>query len=155
MPAATSPLTVTAHPAAARPGVSAALVAYFALMGLLAGPWLMGAPLLSWTGALGALIVFDAFVLAMARWFFPTRYVFENDGIRVRFVGTDRFYAYRRFRSCKRTRAGLYLSPRTDPTRFDRFRGLHVLSCDPPVMEVIEGKLAAQAASVEGKGAGT
>lgn len=120
-------MTLTAHPAAARPGASVAIIVYFIAMALIAGPWLMGRPLLSPLGGLGALLVFDALVLAMARWFFPTRYRFDEDGIHVRFLGMERRYPYARFRSIQHTRGGVFLSPRKDPTRFDRFRGLFLI----------------------------
>jgi len=134
-----TPVEVVAHPAAARPGVSVALVAYFIGLALLAGPWLMQVPLLTPVGALGALLVFDACVLGLARWFFPTRYRFEDEGIRVRFMGMQRFYPYARFRSLERTKRGLYLSPRKDPTRFDRFRGLYVIAGDAATAQMLEG----------------
>jgi hypothetical protein len=121
----------TVHPARSRPGTTAILVA-----GLTVASWTLGTgllePLLFATAdALRAgaatLMVGAAFAVALGRWFLPTRYRLNDDGVEATFAGSTRRLAWSRFRSYRRESNGYYLSPLLNPTRFDRFRGLLLL----------------------------
>ncbi|NDD28878.1 MAG: hypothetical protein EB084_11495 [Proteobacteria bacterium] len=116
-------LDVTVHPARARPVATVGLVVYLCAtsmgLGQLASPLLDLSPS-AWSGLLTVV-----FLALLHRWFLPTRYRLDESGFEVRCL-TPRHYPYARFRSCTAQRRGCWLSPYTNPRRFDSFRGLFV-----------------------------
>ncbi len=116
------------YPAHQRPAVTVGLLAYMLGLSWLAGPFLLGAASIAEPrGIGGASLVFCAFYLALARWFFPTEYRIDDEGVHSRFMFIRRDWPWSRFRSWRRERGGIYMSPLSDPIRFDRFRGVMLL----------------------------
>lgn len=114
-------LDIVVHPARRRPRTTVFLLLYLTLTS-----WLMArfsSPALGLSVPACAGLVMLAFVVLLRRWFFPTRYRFDDDGVEVSGFPPRR-YPWSRFRSWRRERAGWTLSPFSDPRRFDHFRGL-------------------------------
>jgi hypothetical protein len=83
------------------------------------------------------------FALALNSYYLPTRYTLDADGVTI-----DKYiYHYSRrwsdFRSFVRTTGGLVLSPFSNWTYLDNFRGIHLLlPKDPaPVLKYLAGRL--------------
>ena len=92
--------------------VAAALLALCAVMNLAFGGWL-------WT-FLAACLLFGS----LARWFLPTEYRLDSDGVEVRFLGRRVRRAWSSFRNLYPHSVGLHLSPFDRPSGLDPFRGL-------------------------------
>jgi hypothetical protein len=62
----------------------------------------------------------------VARYFAPTRYTLDAQGVRARFLGRERRRAWSEVRALYRHRDGVHLSPFPRPSRLDPFRGIYV-----------------------------
>ena len=129
------PQVLTVHPALARPGKTLLLMGYLAAMSWFLAALIL-APVETEHGGAGpgtALtvlsggMVFAALLFCLRKWFLPTRYRLGADGVEIAFLGRIQRFPWDRFRSSRRERGGWFLSPRSDPTRFDRFRGLFLM----------------------------
>lgn len=140
------------HPARRQPLKTLGVVLYLALMAWGLGASLL-APMLSISAGAAAFVVFVALLMPLRAWFLPTRYRIDDDGIEVGGWRTRRF-SWNRFRAWRRERNGVYLSPFSDTSRFDNFRGLFivlgnfVVSPSPPNLEtLLEEKIGGPAAA--------
>lgn len=120
----TLPLEVVVWPARAQARKTGALLIYLSVVAWVLGVTLL-APLLAITAPAGALLVFVGMLFLLRAWFLPTRYRFSENGIEHRALRTRRF-PWSRFRSVRREPHGYYLSPFSNPRRFDNFRGLYL-----------------------------
>lgn len=120
-------LEVRTHPARGRPRTTVLLLLYILAIATAAGPFLFAARLTEPRGWLGTSVVLAGLLLAMLRWFLPTHYRLDNSGVTVRFLGLAMRHPWSRFRSFRRERCGIFLSPNVDPARFDRLRGLFIV----------------------------
>jgi len=111
-------LSWVVHPLSQEPAVkSAALVAAIAGFSLLAASTLEGA-----VYGLVSLVVLS---LSMARYFLPTRYTVDEEGVAWRLlVGHRR--PWQEFARVEERADGLLLSPFVRPTRLDTYRGVHL-----------------------------
>jgi hypothetical protein len=108
-----------AHPAAERRG--AALAAAGLIVALAAAIWLsFGSP--GW--ALFGIVVL---VLALNRFFFRSRFRLDDEGITARFPLRTQRLGWANVRRFVVDEHGAYLSTRSVRSRFDAYRGLHVL----------------------------
>lgn len=64
------------------------------------------------------------FVFSMASFFFPSRYVITKENLLIDRIIYRKTYPWARFRSYKKDKNGIYLSPLLEPDSFDRFRGI-------------------------------
>jgi len=96
---------------------SAALVAIIAATSVLAAA--------SLDGLLYGLFSAVALTLSMSRYFLPTRYRVDGDGVAWRLF-TWRRRPWRDFARVDERPDGLFLSPFARPTRLDPYRGLHL-----------------------------
>jgi hypothetical protein len=62
--------------------------------------------------------------LALARYFFPTRFVLDEAGVSCRMLGSTGRLAWSQVRRVVVQRAGVFLSPLPRPSRLDSFRGV-------------------------------
>ncbi len=60
---------------------------------------------------------------SMARFYFPVRYRLDGEGVRVRFLGREKFRPWSDFRNVYVHADGLFLAPFEQPSRLDAFRG--------------------------------
>lgn len=107
------------HPLVERPRAS--LVLALLLGGILG--------VIGWTFPEPGWVLLSAVVLfaALAKYFLPTTYRFDMEGIEVQFLGVRRKYRWDVFRRCEAGSNGVFLSPFPRPHRLDNFRGLFVL----------------------------
>lgn len=141
-------LEIVVHPARVRPLASAVVLAYLGLASW--GLAHLSASALGLTVPGCAAALAGVFAVLMRRWFVPTRYRFDDDGIEVG-GWPPRRWRWRRFRSWRKERGGYFLSPFTNPRRFDHFRGLFMpleyvihLSPAPPPATAVTGDIASR-----------
>ena len=108
-----------AHPARERPGAAVAALAIIALLAL--GATLLGQS--PWWGGGAALLL----VLALNRFFLPSRYAVDAEGITARYPLRTVRLPWSRVRRFVHDEHGGYLSSRARRSRFDAFRGVHLL----------------------------
>lgn len=118
-PAPEETLAWTSWPARERPRRAALLALLIAGIAALVG-WSFHDAL--W-GALAALML----GFSVARFFAPTRYRFDAEGIEVSFMGLPRRRGWVEFRRFEAGPAGVFLSPFPARHRLDNFRGLYVM----------------------------
>ena len=70
-------------------------------------------------------------VVAMARYFFATRYVLDEAGVGISHLGVRRHYAWAQFRRVARHPNGVFLSTFAKPHRLDPFRGQFLRATNP------------------------
>jgi hypothetical protein len=66
-------------------------------------------------------------VLALGKYFFPTRYELSDTGVRTTFLGHGYSRPWRVYSSVYNCRGGVHLSPFREPSRLDTFRGSFLL----------------------------
>lgn len=112
-------LEIRQHPLMRNVAVSVAVVVFILFIGLLSyvfmGNWFM------------PFLVYIFFFIALIGFFMPTRYMFTEEKLIVDRIISRNGYSWSRFRSFRAEKNGIYLSPMTDPDRFDRFRGVFVI----------------------------
>lgn len=72
-------------------------------------------------------LVLVFFVVSNTSFFFPSRYTFTEEKVIVDRIIYRKAFPWSRFRGYAFDRNGLFLSPTTDPDRFDRFRGVFLV----------------------------
>lgn len=93
-----------------------------ALLGLVLGVVRLTYPEPIWT-ALAALLLLGS----LARYFFPTTYRLNAQGIEITFLGLQKKRAWNDIRSYYISSTGVFLSPFPKPHRLESFRGLYLL----------------------------
>ena len=90
-------------------------------------------------GLLGGTVLF----LSLGRFFFPTRYKLDHNGIGVKTITTNVTYKWSRYRTVYPDRNGALLSPFMGPSRLESFRGLYITFTDnrERIMEFIKARL--------------
>lgn len=73
------------------------------------------------------ILVYLFFLVSMTSFFMPSHYTFTEEKIIVDRIIYRQSYLWKRFRSFKMDKNGIYLSPSTNPDRFDRFRGVFLV----------------------------
>jgi hypothetical protein len=98
----------------------------------------------------GFLVFFSFVVLtaAMSRYFLPTHYAIDVQGIAISHVGICRRYSWGQFRRVTRHCDGLFLSPFDRPSRLDSFQGqfLRTDHHTDEVFHVVQHHILAQSA---------
>ncbi len=107
-----------AHPARERVGGALAGVGVIAAVG--------GAVYLSFGGGWSSLSVI-VLVGALNRFFFPSRFTIDPDGITARYPLRNQRFRWGDLRRWAVDRHGCYLSTRARRSRLDAYRGMHVL----------------------------
>jgi hypothetical protein len=67
------------------------------------------------------------FLVALAKYFFPTRYELSETGMKARFLGFRSSRPWTAYSSYYNCRGGVHLSPFSEPSRLDTFRGSFLL----------------------------
>lgn len=108
-----------AHPLKRNWRVSAALI--LLLLGVMAGT--------SWyVGSVPIGIFFGLVMLvSLSRFFLPTEYLLDPQGIRVRTLTGEQQRPWSQFRTAYPDKNGVLLSPYAGPTRLENFRGLYLM----------------------------
>ena len=138
-------MNIVVHPAWRQPLKTFCLVVYLVLASWTLGAALL-APMLSISSFAAALAVLAILMLMLRAWFVPTRYRIDDAGIEVRDWRT-RHFSWDRFRGWRRERNGFYLSPFSNPARFDNCRGLFIVLGN----FVVSSSPCAEGASVDAK----
>ena len=112
-------LTWQAHPARQRPAAAAFGAAMIA--GLAALCALLGANV--WWAALAVALM----VLHLNRFFFPSRFTIDAEGVTARYLLSTKRHAWSEIRRFCYDRRGVYLSTRCRRSRLDAYRGIHLL----------------------------
>ena len=73
------------------------------------------------------IFVYLFFIISMASFFIPSHYTFTEEKIVINRIVYTGSFPWKRFRSYKFDKNGLYLSPLSNPERFDRFRGVFLV----------------------------
>ncbi len=124
-----------AHPARERVGGALAGVGVIAAVG--------GAVYLSFGGGWSSLSVI-VLVGALNRFFFPSRFTIDPEGITARYPFRTQRFQWGDLRRWAVDRHGCYLSTRARRSRLDAYRGMHVLfgRCREAVLDGIRDHLA-------------
>jgi hypothetical protein len=109
----------SAHPARERRAHAAGSL--FAIAALAVAAWQFGQHP-GW-----ALIAVLVLILALNRFFFPSRFIVDGEGITAHYPMRRRRCRWQDLRRFVHDDRGGYLSTRALPSRLDAFRGLHVL----------------------------
>ena len=107
-----------AHPAAERPGMTALACAIISLLG--AAAWVS----FGWIWAAGCVMVL---VFSLNRYFFPSRFSLDDDGLTARYLLRTQRMRWRDVRRFTSDARGGYLSTRSIASRLDAYRGLHII----------------------------
>lgn len=73
------------------------------------------------------ILVYLFFIVSMTSFFMPSRYTFTEEKIIIDRIIYKQSYPWKRFRSFKIDKNGIFLSPSSNPDRFDRFRGVFMV----------------------------
>lgn len=115
-----TPLTWHAHPAAERPGHAVLALVLIAAIAL--AVFLTTGGGVAW-GLLSAVVL----VLALNRFFMPSRFEIDEAGITARHPLRTQRLAWPNVRRFVHDERGGYLSTRARPSRLDASRGMHIL----------------------------
>ena len=116
--------TWVSHPLREEPAAkSAALVVVILGVSLIVG--------MSFQSGAFAFVALALLVVAMARYFFATRYVLDEAGVGISHLGVRRHYAWAQFRRVARHPNGVFLSTFAKPHRLDPFRGQFLRATNP------------------------
>ncbi|MEE9167423.1 MAG: hypothetical protein V3U24_08200 [Candidatus Neomarinimicrobiota bacterium] len=66
-------------------------------------------------------------LLALNRFYFPSRFIINNEGITARYLFATQRYRWREVRRFLNDDRGAYLSSRVRPSRLDVYRGMNIL----------------------------
>ena len=67
-----------------------------------------------------------ALTVSLSRYFFPTRYVLDGEGVSSEHLGLKQRRSWAKFRRADEYREGIFLCPSVRPGRLDSFRGVFV-----------------------------
>ncbi len=111
-------LTWAAHPARQHP-----MAAVFAVVAI--GALALGCGMLMnvWWG----LAAFVVMILPLSRFFFPSRFSMDEEGVTAQYRFASQRYAWSEIRRHCCDAHGVYLSTRSRRSRLDGFRGMHIL----------------------------
>jgi len=73
------------------------------------------------------ILVYLFFIISMTSFFMPSRYIFTEEKVVIHRIIYSKAYPWKRFRAYKTDKNGVYLSPFSNPDRFDRFRGVFMV----------------------------
>lgn len=104
------------HPLVQEPWIKTAL-----LCAIVAG-FSLGA-MFSFDGLVYGLVALVVLASSMARYWLPTRYVVDEQGVQMTLLGWERRRPWSQFRRVDIHRDGLFLSPFAHSSRLDSFRG--------------------------------
>jgi len=107
------------HPVKRRPWVSLAVTLFNCMCGALVHATTGSA---AFTGL--ALVILFA---SLAKFYFPTRYVLDNEGVTVKTTTQTLKKPWSQYRSSYSDKNGLLLSPFAEPSRLENFRGLYLI----------------------------
>ncbi|MFH1421469.1 MAG: hypothetical protein ABIH42_01955 [Planctomycetota bacterium] len=65
--------------------------------------------------------------LSMSKFFLPTQYCADNNGISYSFLGIKKFREWKTFKNAYFHSTGIHLAPFEQPSSLDSFRGLFIL----------------------------
>lgn len=111
-----------AHPLRQRPGAGLLAVGVIAMLGLATGVF-AGHP--AW-GPVAAVVL----VLTLNRFFFPSRFSIDAEGITAAYPMRKQRLSWRRVRRLVCDQYGGYLGTRAVPSRMDAWRGMHLIFGD-------------------------
>ena len=77
--------------------------------------------------ALMPVFTFLFFIMSMASFFMPSKYIFTKENFVIDRIVFRKSFPWTRFRSYTIERNGVFISPSSDPSRFDRFRGVFMV----------------------------
>lgn len=77
----------------------------------------------AWFAVLGVLILFGS----LAKFYFPTRYTLDEEGVTVKTTTQTLKKPWSMYRSSYRDKNGVLLSPFVEPSRLENFRGLYLI----------------------------
>lgn len=129
------PLTWRVHPARERVGATV-----FALAVVGGMVWMVGEIMENpWWGLLPA----GFFLVTLQRFFLPSEFCIDEDGVTAKFTFTSLKYAWKEIRRFQHDGRGAFLSTRRCPSLFDSFRGMHLMFADnrEQVIERIESQM--------------
>ncbi len=112
-------LTVTEHPLKKNLILSAMAVIIIMLTGLIA--------YIAIPNVLMPVLVYLFFIVSMTSFFMPSRYTFTEEKIVIDRIIYKQSYPWKRFRSFREDKNGIFMSPSSNPDRFDRFRGVFMV----------------------------
>lgn len=69
-------------------------------------------------------------VASLNRFFFPSRFTIDPEGITAFYPLRSLRYSWKHIRRFRHDRNGGYLSTRREPSRFDAYRGMHIMFDD-------------------------
>ena len=110
------PITWTSHPLKNEPRTKSACLIFIILTTSLIIGW-------SFHSTPFAGLSFVLLTAAMSRYFLPTRYTLNNQGITLSFIGSNRTFLWSQFSRADQHNDGIFLSPFNTPHRLDTFRG--------------------------------
>ena len=124
----------TAHPPAEGPGMTALAVVIIALIGAAAG-WSFG-----WLWAAGSVVVL---VVSLNRYFFPSRFAIDDEGLTVGYLFRTQRVPWIQVRRFVADSRGGYLSSRAVSSRLDAYRGIHIVfpANQPTVVAAIKDEI--------------
>lgn len=127
----------SAHPAAERPGH--AIAAAIAVIAVAAAVW-FSVDSLAWGGV--AIVVL---VVSLNRFFFPSRFHIDADGITAGYLLVRKRASWRQLRRFIHDDRGGFLSTRSKASRLDAYRGMHILFGEnrEHVIRAIKSRMAA------------
>ena len=74
-------------------------------------------------GSLAVLLLF----FSLSRFFFPTRYIFNETHLEIDLLGRKKILPWSRFKSMRSYPNGIYLSPYIKPKSWEPFRGIFLV----------------------------
>ena len=114
----TTEFSVTLHPA--RRHISLSLLLGALMLGM---AWFFSRLFQNYLWGILAILLF---LFSLRAYFLPRTYLFRQAGLSVKTLGRETFSSWKKFRSFQVYPRGVYLSPLSDPRRFDRFRGIYL-----------------------------
>ncbi|MBL1217625.1 MAG: hypothetical protein D8M59_09030 [Planctomycetes bacterium] len=143
-------LAWTAYPARERLGASCGALAI--VLAVAGGVAFTTNWSLSWAGLAVAVQI-----LALYRYFFPSRFEIDEKGISARYLIGRQRHLWSHIRRFHHDGQGVYLSTRAHRSRWDAFRGMHVLygTRQDDVLALIRDYMAASRNEASAQGNGT
>lgn len=108
-----------AHPARERLG--SAIAVSFVILGIILAIYY------SFESITWSVISLIVLVLSLNRFFFPSQFKVDNNGITAKYFFSRQRYDWKDIRRYLSDRYGVYLSTRRQSSRFDSFRGMNIL----------------------------
>lgn len=107
------------HPMKRRPLVAVIVTLFIIVCGLI----VQVTTETSWFSGLAMVVLFAS----LAKFYFPTAYTLDTSGVTIKTTTQTLKKEWRLYRSCYRDKNGLLLSPFTEPSRLENFRGLYLI----------------------------